>query len=91
MASLVENTKELFVHHFTPQNNLGPAENMFVHEFAHLRWGLFDEYTSSQRTLADNERCYDKTLIVDDSIDNRPESSLMSTLLVSNNLQVFKK
>nr|XP_051713486.1 calcium-activated chloride channel regulator 4 [Oryctolagus cuniculus] len=41
--------------HFTPdfvlgnkQNEYGPAGRAFVHEWAHLRWGVFDEYNEDQ-------------------------------------------
>ncbi|KAK6484346.1 calcium-activated chloride channel regulator 2-like [Huso huso] len=41
--------------HFTPDfllndafiNNYGPREKVFVHEWAHLRWGVFNEYDES--------------------------------------------
>ncbi|XP_048205910.1 calcium-activated chloride channel regulator 4 [Perognathus longimembris pacificus] len=42
--------------HFTPdfvlgkkQNEYGPSGKLFVHEWAHLRWGVFDEYNDDQR------------------------------------------
>uniref|UniRef100_A0A8I3WIU4 Chloride channel accessory 4 n=1 Tax=Callithrix jacchus TaxID=9483 RepID=A0A8I3WIU4_CALJA len=41
--------------HFTPdfllgkkQNEYGPSGRLFVHEWAHLRWGVFDEYNEDQ-------------------------------------------
>ncbi|XP_005385184.1 PREDICTED: calcium-activated chloride channel regulator 4-like [Chinchilla lanigera] len=41
--------------HFTPdfvlgkkQNEYGPSGRVFVHEWAHLRWGVFDEYNNDQ-------------------------------------------
>ncbi|XP_054333748.1 calcium-activated chloride channel regulator 4 isoform X2 [Pongo pygmaeus] len=41
--------------HFTPdlllgkkQNEYGPPGRLFVHEWAHLRWGVFDEYNEDQ-------------------------------------------
>ncbi|XP_004639371.1 calcium-activated chloride channel regulator 4-like [Octodon degus] len=41
--------------HFTPnfvlgkkQNEYGPSGRLFVHEWAHLRWGVFDEYNNDQ-------------------------------------------
>ncbi|XP_003260064.2 calcium-activated chloride channel regulator 4 isoform X1 [Nomascus leucogenys] len=41
--------------HFTPdlllgkkQNEYGPPGKLFVHEWAHLRWGVFDEYNEDQ-------------------------------------------
>ncbi|XP_006169767.1 calcium-activated chloride channel regulator 4 [Tupaia chinensis] len=41
--------------HFTPdfvlgkkQNEYGPSDRLFVHEWAHLRWGVFDEYNDDQ-------------------------------------------
>ncbi|KAM9244356.1 calcium-activated chloride channel regulator 4-like [Dugong dugon] len=41
--------------HFTPdfvlgnkQNEYGPAGRVFVHEWAHLRWGVFDEYNEDE-------------------------------------------
>ncbi|XP_042548290.1 calcium-activated chloride channel regulator 4-like [Dipodomys spectabilis] len=42
--------------HFTPdfvlgkkQNEYGESGKVFVHEWAHLRWGVFDEYNDEQR------------------------------------------
>ncbi|KAM5268437.1 calcium-activated chloride channel regulator 4-like [Hipposideros larvatus] len=41
--------------HFTPdfvlgkkQNEYGPRGKLFVHEWAHLRWGVFDEYNDDE-------------------------------------------
>ncbi|XP_071474108.1 calcium-activated chloride channel regulator 4-like [Marmota flaviventris] len=41
--------------HFTPdfvlgkkQNEYGPSGRLFVHEWAHLRWGVFDEYNEQK-------------------------------------------
>uniref|UniRef100_A0A8C9QMX7 VWFA domain-containing protein n=1 Tax=Spermophilus dauricus TaxID=99837 RepID=A0A8C9QMX7_SPEDA len=41
--------------HFTPdfvlgkkQNEYGPSGRLFVHEWAHLRWGVFDEYNEEK-------------------------------------------
>lgn len=41
--------------HFTPdfilgkkQNEYGPTGKLFVHEWAHLRWGVFDEYNDDE-------------------------------------------
>ncbi|XP_040607593.1 LOW QUALITY PROTEIN: calcium-activated chloride channel regulator 4 [Mesocricetus auratus] len=41
--------------HFTPdfilgkkEKEYGPSGRMFVHEWAHLRWGVFDEYSNDQ-------------------------------------------
>ncbi|XP_004443942.1 PREDICTED: calcium-activated chloride channel regulator 4-like, partial [Ceratotherium simum simum] len=41
--------------HFTPdfvlgkkQNEYGPSGRLFVHEWAHLRWGVFDEYNEDE-------------------------------------------
>uniref|UniRef100_A0A8D1TSN0 Calcium-activated chloride channel N-terminal domain-containing protein n=1 Tax=Sus scrofa TaxID=9823 RepID=A0A8D1TSN0_PIG len=41
--------------HFTPdfvlgkkQNEFGPSGRLFVHEWAHLRWGVFDEYNDDE-------------------------------------------
>uniref|UniRef100_A0A2K6FA41 Chloride channel accessory 4 n=1 Tax=Propithecus coquereli TaxID=379532 RepID=A0A2K6FA41_PROCO len=41
--------------HFTPdvvlgkkQNEYGPTGRLFVHEWTHLRWGVFDEYNEDQ-------------------------------------------
>ncbi|KAB0389465.1 hypothetical protein E2I00_014745, partial [Balaenoptera physalus] len=41
--------------HFTPdfvlgkkQNEFGPSGRLFVHEWAHLRWGVFDEYNDDK-------------------------------------------
>uniref|UniRef100_A0A8D2AKR4 VWFA domain-containing protein n=1 Tax=Sciurus vulgaris TaxID=55149 RepID=A0A8D2AKR4_SCIVU len=41
--------------HLTPdyvlgkkQNEYGPSGKLFVHEWAHLRWGVFDEYNEDQ-------------------------------------------
>ncbi|XP_010635054.1 calcium-activated chloride channel regulator 4-like [Fukomys damarensis] len=41
--------------HFTPdfvlgrkQNEYGPSGRLLVHEWAHLRWGVFDEYSEDQ-------------------------------------------
>ncbi|XP_066124837.1 calcium-activated chloride channel regulator 4 [Saccopteryx bilineata] len=41
--------------HFTPdfilgkkQNEYGPTGRLFVHEWAHLRWGVFDEYNDDK-------------------------------------------
>ncbi|XP_054577005.1 calcium-activated chloride channel regulator 4-like [Eptesicus fuscus] len=41
--------------HFTPdfvlgkkQNEYGPAGRLLVHEWAHLRWGVFDEYNDNE-------------------------------------------
>nr|KAF6377564.1 hypothetical protein mMyoMyo1_002908 [Myotis myotis] len=41
--------------HFTPdvvlgkkQNEFGPAGRLLVHEWAHLRWGVFDEYNDDE-------------------------------------------
>lgn len=41
--------------HFTPdfvlgkkQNEYGPTGRLFVHEWAHLRWGVFDEYNDNE-------------------------------------------
>uniref|UniRef100_H0XAM7 Chloride channel accessory 4 n=1 Tax=Otolemur garnettii TaxID=30611 RepID=H0XAM7_OTOGA len=41
--------------HFTPdfilgkkQKEYGPSGRLFVHEWAHLRWGVFDEYNEDQ-------------------------------------------
>ncbi|XP_006831134.1 PREDICTED: calcium-activated chloride channel regulator 4-like [Chrysochloris asiatica] len=41
--------------HFTPdfvrgkkQNEYGPTGRVFVHEWAHLRWGVFDEYNEDE-------------------------------------------
>ncbi|KAM5256995.1 calcium-activated chloride channel regulator 4-like [Ctenodactylus gundi] len=41
--------------HFTPdfvlgkkQNEYGPSGRLLVHEWAHLRWGVFDEYNDGQ-------------------------------------------
>ncbi|KAL1771984.1 calcium-activated chloride channel regulator 4 [Sigmodon hispidus] len=41
--------------HFTPdfvlgkkENEYGPSGKVFVHEWAHLRWGVFDEYNEDQ-------------------------------------------
>uniref|UniRef100_A0A8D1NH67 Calcium-activated chloride channel N-terminal domain-containing protein n=1 Tax=Sus scrofa TaxID=9823 RepID=A0A8D1NH67_PIG len=41
--------------HFTPdfvlgkkQNEFGPSGRLFVHEWAHLRWGVFDEYNNDE-------------------------------------------
>uniref|UniRef100_A0A8C3WT15 Calcium-activated chloride channel regulator 1 n=1 Tax=Catagonus wagneri TaxID=51154 RepID=A0A8C3WT15_9CETA len=42
--------------HFTPdfvlgkkQDEFGPSGRAFVHEWAHLRWGVFDEYNDDER------------------------------------------
>lgn len=42
--------------HFTPDfvlgkklNEYGPRDKLFVHEWAHLRWGVFDEYNDNER------------------------------------------
>uniref|UniRef100_A0A452T457 Calcium-activated chloride channel regulator 1 n=1 Tax=Ursus maritimus TaxID=29073 RepID=A0A452T457_URSMA len=41
--------------HFTPdfilgkkQKEYGPSDRLFVHEWAHLRWGVFDEYNEDE-------------------------------------------
>ncbi|VFV26159.1 Hypothetical predicted protein [Lynx pardinus] len=41
--------------HFTPdfvlgkkQNEYGPSDRLLVHEWAHLRWGVFDEYNEDE-------------------------------------------
>ncbi|KAM6217083.1 calcium-activated chloride channel regulator 4-like [Rhynchocyon petersi] len=41
--------------HFTPdfvlgkkENSYGPSGRVFVHEWAHLRWGVFDEYNEDE-------------------------------------------
>ncbi|XP_006093990.1 calcium-activated chloride channel regulator 4 [Myotis lucifugus] len=41
--------------HFTPdvvlgkkQNEYGPTDRLLVHEWAHLRWGVFDEYNDDE-------------------------------------------
>ncbi|XP_008057657.1 epithelial chloride channel protein-like [Carlito syrichta] len=78
--------------HFTPNfllaNNLpiyGPRGRVFVHEWAHLRWGVFDEYNEdrpfyiSRRNTVEATRCSShisgKELVHDckgDSCINRP-------------------
>ncbi|XP_057570833.1 calcium-activated chloride channel regulator 4 [Hippopotamus amphibius kiboko] len=49
--------------HFTPdfvlgkkQNEFGPSERVFVHEWAHLRWGVFDEYNDDEPFYSANSK-----------------------------------
>ncbi|XP_076976496.1 calcium-activated chloride channel regulator 1 [Tamandua tetradactyla] len=49
--------------HFTPDflagkkfQEYGPQGRVFVHEWAHLRWGVFDEYNKDQKFYLSNKR-----------------------------------
>ncbi|XP_060081392.1 calcium-activated chloride channel regulator 1-like [Ylistrum balloti] len=54
--------------HVTPELMLtsqsigyGPIEKILVHEWAHLRWGVFDEYPSAEQpNMDENERFYNE-------------------------------
>ncbi|XP_026970045.1 calcium-activated chloride channel regulator 4 [Sagmatias obliquidens] len=54
--------------HFTPdfvlgkkQNEFGPSGRLFVHEWAHLRWGVFDEYNDDEPFYSANTKKIEAT------------------------------
>ncbi|XP_076976495.1 calcium-activated chloride channel regulator 4 [Tamandua tetradactyla] len=54
--------------HFTPdfvlgkkQNEYGPSGRVLVHEWAHLRWGVFDEYNEDEPFYRSNSRKIEAT------------------------------
>uniref|UniRef100_A0A8C6AZ38 Calcium-activated chloride channel regulator 1 n=1 Tax=Monodon monoceros TaxID=40151 RepID=A0A8C6AZ38_MONMO len=54
--------------HFTPdfvlgkkQNEFGPSSRLFVHEWAHHRWGVFDEYNDDEPFYSANTKKIEAT------------------------------
>ncbi|XP_007116032.2 calcium-activated chloride channel regulator 4 [Physeter macrocephalus] len=53
-----------FTHDFVlgkKQNEFGPSGRLFVHEWAHLRWGVFDEYNDAEPFYSVNTKKIEAT------------------------------
>ena len=54
---------------------------MFVHEFAHLQWGVFDEHISHEESIA-HKKVWSGTSGLKVPADKQPKATLMLDRLV---------
>ncbi|KFO28031.1 Calcium-activated chloride channel regulator 4 [Fukomys damarensis] len=74
--------------HFTPdfvlgrkQNEYGPSGRLLVHEWAHLRWGVFDEYNEDRPFYSGKSKTIEATRTV--PMKTSPTSPAFSLLRIS--------